>query len=364
MYQATFRNKTIGQYIGDHVLLLLVGTLAAFSAQAVVPHPDAFGTGQPATGIADNRYVQAQGGDGDGDGAPESYNTLSTPPASSCGTDCVYLTDWTVSGLGSTFYGFNGLYFTMDIDGYSYGYSDYDWAEQKSVFDVTFKMIGNGPDGSGWYYTNMDLSGVLSGYTGHYGGGVNTHLALYEGTTTDTTPVFEHTGYSDAYYDGGEFDTTIVLTPNTPYRLVVIGDASGPEGEVSTDVEVIFFRGDDAPYSVGVDVAPGDPTNYVDPDTDITVDVVVLGDQRIDVNTIDTASLTLGASALAQGTPIVADTNGDTYQDITATFNVADSSILCEDTEVSFIGITSKNVNLVGTGDITTPECEEASCHP
>ena len=79
---------------------------------------------------------------------------------------------------------------------------------------------------------------------------------------------------------------------------------------------------------------------------------------------IDTASLTLGASASVQGAPVVADTNGDTYQDITATFNVADSSILCEDTEVDITGLTSKNVNLVGTGDITTPECEEATCHP
>jgi len=359
-------NQTVlgKQTNGRCALLAVAGLLASFSARAVVPHPDPIGTGAPATAIADNRYVQAQGGDGDGDGSPEYYNNIATPYASNCGTDCVNIQDWTVPGLDSTFWAFGSLIFTMDIFGHGYGYSDYDWAEQKSVFDVTFKMIGNGPDGNGWYYTNMDLSGALSGYAGNYGGGVYTRVALYEGTTTDTTPIFEHTDYTDLYYDGGDFDTTIVLTPDTPYRLVVIGDASGPEGEAWTDAEVIFFRGDDAPYSVGTDVMPGDETDYVDPDVDVTVDVAVLGNNRIKANDIVPANLTLGAAASIQGTPVIADVNGDTIQDFTATFNVAAAGILCEDTSVDISGITSKDVNIAGTGSIVTPECEGSSCHP
>ena len=272
--------------------------------------------------------------------------------------------NWTVPGLDSTFDGFGGLHFTMDIDGYGYGYSDYDWAERKSVFDVTFQMIGNGPGGDGWYYTNMQLSGELGGYTGHYGGGVNTKVALYEGTTTDTTPVFEHTNYTSTYYDGGEFNTTIVLTPNTPYRLVVIGDASGPEGEAYTDAEVIFFRGDDAPFPVGVDVTPGNISDYIDPDTDITVDVAVLGSSNFNVDTIIASNLTLGAAAGVQGTPVIADVNDDTYQDFTATFNVAEASILCDDTSVDISGLSSKSRNLSGSGSIATPTCDAGGCHP
>jgi len=360
MNQTVFGSKTNG----GCALLAVTTMLSSFSAQAVVQHPDPMGTGQPATAIADNRYVQTQGGDGDGDGSPEYYNNVATPTATSCGIDCVNIRDWTVPGLDSTFWAFGGLIFTMDIDGYGYGYSDYDWAERKSVFDVTFQMIGNGPDGQGWYYTNMDLSGALGGYTGYYGGGVNTRVALYEGTTTDTTPIFEHTDYTDYYYNGGDFDTTIVLTPETPYRLVVIGDASGPEGEAYTDAEVIFFRGDDAPYSVGADVLPGDATDYVDPDVDVTVDVAVLGNNRIKANEIVPASLTLGAAASVQGTPVIADVNGDTLQDFTATFNVAAAGILCEDTSVDIAGVTSKDVNIVGTGSIVTSTCEELSCHP
>jgi len=43
---------------------------------------------------------------------------------------------------------------------------------------------------------------------------------------------------------------------------------------------------------------------------------------------------------------------------------VADASILCEDIGVDITGVTSKNVNLVGTGTIVTPECDSAGCHP
>jgi hypothetical protein len=361
MKRSVFGSNTNGWY----VWLAIASVLASFAARATVPHPDVLGSGQPAVGIADNRYVHDQGGDGDGDGVPESHNTILTPPSTPfCGNGCINIYDWTVPSLDSTFYAWGGMFFTIDIEGHGYAYSDYDWVERKSVFDITFKMIGNGPDGKGWYYSNMELSGNLGGYTGSYGGGVYTSVALYEGTTTDTTPIFEHTDYTDSYYDGGDFDTTIVLTPDTPYRLVVIGDAIGPEGEAWTDAEVIFMRGDDAPYSIGVDVKPTDPTDYVDPDVDATVAVAVLGTDRFDVNTIIPSNLTLGAAAAVQGTPVIADVNGDTYQDLTATFSVTEASILCEDTSVDITGISSKDVNLVGTGTIVTPECDSGGCHP
>ena len=116
---------------------------------------------QPAWLIEDYRFVQQQGGDGDGDGVPESYNNIFTPPVSWSCSGCLnpkrIWRDWAAAGQDGSFWALSDLGFTMDISGGAWAYSDYDWSESRSVFDVVFQPVGYDSAISGWYLTRMQF---------------------------------------------------------------------------------------------------------------------------------------------------------------------------------------------------------------
>ena len=123
---------------------------------------------------------------------------------------------------------------------------------------------------------------------------------------------------------------------------------------------------------VGMDVAPTDPTNTIDPDSTAVIPVAVLttsvaaGDaQDFDATQIDPASLKFGYTAATNAiTPTVADIDGDGDADINFGFRTQDTGIACEDTQVVLLGETLSGAVFSATDFIDAGQCDDGGCHP
>jgi|GEM_PF-1492532 len=123
---------------------------------------------------------------------------------------------------------------------------------------------------------------------------------------------------------------------------------------------------------VGMDVAPADPTNTIDPDATAVIPVVVLttsvaaGDALdFDATQIDPATLRFGYTEAANAIiPVATDVDGDGDDDMNFGFNTQDSGIACEDTQTVLLGETLGGEVFSATDFINTGECDDGGCHP
>ena len=116
---------------------------------------------------------------------------------------------------------------------------------------------------------------------------------------------------------------------------------------------------------VGVDVLPGDPANQVFPNKTGELPVAVLSSGEFDASQVDPATLKFGAGqAMPAGSPVISDVDGQFGVDTTVRFPVADSGILCNDTEVSMSGETYSGEQFIGSDAIDATACQTGGCHP
>ncbi len=122
---------------------------------------------------------------------------------------------------------------------------------------------------------------------------------------------------------------------------------------------------------VDVDIDSFDATNEIDPESTANIPVTVFttkiadGDAiDFDATTINPASLRLGyGEAVIVSGPYNTDFDADGDIDSSYMFQIQDTGIACEDTDMPLVGQTSDSQPLTGVDFVVTPECETASCH-
>ena len=127
---------------------------------------------------------------------------------------------------------------------------------------------------------------------------------------------------------------------------------------------------------IEMDIDPFNSTNTIRPNDDYNVTVALLGmrvadGDAVDVtpgsgqaDDIDVATLSFGPAGTGNnGTPIISDVNGDSYDDLLVTFNVYDAGIACGDTELEMTGEKISGIPVEATDSIVTEDCE-TGCHP
>jgi hypothetical protein len=83
-----------------------------------------------------------------------------------------------------------------------------------------------------------------------------------------------------------------------------------------------------------------------------------------DATQVDPATLRFGVrEATSVDAPVIANVDGLYGADTTVKFQVAQSGILCNDTEVSLAGETYAGEQFVGADVIDATACEAGGCH-
>jgi hypothetical protein len=87
------------------------------------------------------------------------------------------------------------------------------------------------------------------------------------------------------------------------------------------------------------------------------VQVAVLGDEDVDVTTIDPMSMAFGPEGAPALKYWLRDVDGDGDLDLLLLFQVESTGIQCGDTTAPLTGYTYDGLPVVGTGAITTVGC-------
>ena len=86
---------------------------------------------------------------------------------------------------------------------------------------------------------------------------------------------------------------------------------------------------------------------------------------EFDATQVDPATMTFG---LGEATPleplVISNVDGAFGPDATTKFQVAESGIFCDDTEVTLTGETYSGEPFAGTGEIDASDCQTGGCHP
>jgi hypothetical protein len=125
---------------------------------------------------------------------------------------------------------------------------------------------------------------------------------------------------------------------------------------------VVDFAFSDITYGicqldVDVDVVPGKDTNRINLGRPGLVQVAVLGDEDVDVTTIDPMSMAFGPEGAPALKYWLRDVDGDGDLDLLLLFQVESTGIQCGDTTAPLTGYTYDGLPVVGTGAITTVGC-------
>jgi subtilisin family serine protease len=113
-----------------------------------------------------------------------------------------------------------------------------------------------------------------------------------------------------------------------------------------------------------LDVLPGDPANVVYPNKTGKLPVAVLSSATFDATQVDPATLRFGVGqATPAEPPVVANVDGQYGDDTTARFQVFQSGIVCNDTDVSLSGATYAGEQFIAEDAIDATECAEGGCH-
>ena len=113
-----------------------------------------------------------------------------------------------------------------------------------------------------------------------------------------------------------------------------------------------------------LDVLPGDPANVVYPNKTGKLPVAVLSSATFDATQVDPATLRFGVGqATPTAPPVVANVDGQYGADTTARFQVFQSGIACNDTDVSLSGETYGGEQFIAEDAIDATQCAEGGCH-
>lgn len=306
------------------------------------------------------------------------YDAIST---SSRGEDY-----WVYDGTSTVTVSLTGSEFTSSSGTRDVAISDVNDAGQVIGWNYRYQPGTTTTAGwSAWFWNGTESIELVSGNVS--AGGIKYARAFYLGE--DGTVL----GWFRKYDDGGEGEIT-------PFKYTDAGgfeelafdlsvDLAGlpfeilPENSVAiTDRGVISANvssgGGYFPVSlttepvatVEIDVDPASPLNEIDPESTGQISVAVKttsvsdGDSSdFDATQINDVTLEFGpGNANLAAVPTYTDIDGDSDTDAVFAFDIPDSGIACEDTEVNLWGETFASEQFEGVDSITT-DCD-TGCHP
>jgi hypothetical protein len=123
------------------------------------------------------------------------------------------------------------------------------------------------------------------------------------------------------------------------------------------DIGAVEFQG---PIPVAIDIRPHSDANGINPNSNQSVNVAILGGVALDTTKIVRNSVRFGPTGTeASGVQIaLGDVNSDGYRDLLLRFHVKNSGIQCGDTSVSLTGKISEGFSIIGSTRITTVGCK------
>jgi hypothetical protein len=126
-----------------------------------------------------------------------------------------------------------------------------------------------------------------------------------------------------------------------------------------------FAAVDGLPVTVtAMDVLPGDSANVVYPNQGGKLPVAVLSSATFDAAQVDPATLRFGAGqATPTDAPVINNVDGQHGSDTTVSFQMAESGIVCNDTDVSLSGETYSGEHFIAEDMIDATQCDEGGCH-
>jgi hypothetical protein len=143
---------------------------------------------------------------------------------------------------------------------------------------------------------------------------------------------------------------------------VLVNNAGNVGFSASAYDNIVLANG---PLAISIDVLPGDAANKVYPNKTGKLPVAVLSSAEFDATQVDPATMTFG---LGEATPleplVISNVDGAFGPDATTKFQVAESGIFCDDTEVTLTGETYSGEPFAGTGEIDASDCQTGGCHP
>jgi hypothetical protein len=129
--------------------------------------------------------------------------------------------------------------------------------------------------------------------------------------------------------------------------------------------DLLYQPGDALPADISMDVLPWNAANEIDPASEASLPVTMMGTAVFDAGQIDLGTVRFGAGkAMTTGNYLISDYNGDTYPDLAVFFPQQDTGIACGDNEVSVYGESYTGETFTATDSITTVECDTNGCHP
>jgi serine protease len=112
-----------------------------------------------------------------------------------------------------------------------------------------------------------------------------------------------------------------------------------------------------------IDVLPGNPANAVYPNKSGDLPVAVLSSGELDATQVDPATLRFGPAGATPAAPVtISNVDGQFGDDTVVKFNVGESGIQCNDTDVTLTGETYTGQLITGTDAIDASQCE-TGCH-
>ena len=162
------------------------------------------------------------------------------------------------------------------------------------------------------------------------------------------------------------------LQPELSYRqlrtriLATARPVPGLNGTSATGGVVNAFAAiDGLPVTLtAIDVLPGDSANVVYPNQSGKLPVAVLSSATFDAAQVDPATVRFGAGQAAPtDPPVISNVDGEHGLDTMVNFQVAESGIACNDTDVSLSGETYSGEHFIAEDAIDATQCDEGGCH-
>ena len=164
--------------------------------------------------------------------------------------------------------------------------------------------------------------------------------------------------------DGTLVELDHVSAAKSDQPILVLGRLTGDQPFMAVVIQDPALLAETTAIEVSIDVLPGDAANVVYPNRTGKLPVAILSGPDFDATTVDESSLLFG---LGEAGPteagIISDVDGLHGDDLTVRFNVEESGIFCNATEVSVVGQTTGGEAFSGTDMIDATQCETGGCH-
>jgi hypothetical protein len=167
------------------------------------------------------------------------------------------------------------------------------------------------------------------------------------------------------------------MTDSAPWALVAFeldDEREGPFSIVKLDRDgsprpgiehvytngVLYIAASTAPTAgaeIGIDIAPPDSRNRIDPDSTDRVAVALLSTPVLEATRVSTDTVRFGTAGAVAKASWTRDVNGDGLLDVVLQFRITDAGIHCGDTQAPLTGRTSTGLQLHGVDDVETINC-------